>query len=66
MSKTKKYQLNYNMLPYNPRTKSYQTKDGRNMSYEQAIQNKWRCEKCSETFPNYRFLFNHKKEIHSY
>ena len=54
------------MSPYNPRTKSYQTKDGTDMTYQQAIKNKWRCEKCSETFPNFKMLFNHKNEVHSY
>lgn len=40
VNKTKKYQLNYNMFYYNAKTRAYQTKDGRNMTYAQAIQNK--------------------------
>jgi hypothetical protein len=48
----------YNMSSYDARTKSYQTRDGRSVTYEQAIQNKWKCEK-SETFPNYNILFGH-------
>jgi hypothetical protein len=66
MNKGKKYQINYNMSFYNPRTKSYQNKEGKDMTYEQAIQSKWKCEKCSQTFQNYKTLFNHKKEVHSY
>ena len=66
MNKTKKYQLNYNMSPYDPRTKLYQSRDGRSLTYEQAVQDKWRCEKCSETFQNFKMLFNHKNEFHSY
>ena len=33
MNKLKKYQLNYNVFFYNPKTKTYQTKDGRTMTY---------------------------------
>lgn len=65
MNRNKKYQLNHNPFFYNPRTKTYQTKDGGNMTYAEAIQNKWKCEKCLETFPNYKTLFIHKKEDHS-
>jgi hypothetical protein len=66
MSKTKKYQLNRNFAFYNFGTGGYETKDGRAMSYEETLRNKWKCEKCSESFPNYKSLLNYKKENHSY
>ena len=62
----KKYQINFNAYSYDYKTRTYRSKDGRPMSYAEASRNKWKCEKCSQTFPNYKMLFNHKKEFHSY
>jgi hypothetical protein len=66
LNKTKKYKLNYNAPYYNPRTRTYQTRDGKNMTFAEASKDKWKCEKCSETFQTYKMLFNHKNEVHSY
>jgi hypothetical protein len=66
MTKIKKYQLNRNFAFYNPGTGGYETKDGSTMSHEEIVRNKWKCEKCSKSFPNYKNLLNHKQENHSY
>ena len=66
MSRIKKYQLNRNFALYNFNIGLYQTKDGRNMTYEETLRNKWKCEKCSDNFPSFKNLLNHKKEYHSY
>jgi hypothetical protein len=63
---TKKYQLNHNIAYYNSDSGLYETKVGRNMTYEETLRSKWMCEKCLDTFPNFRGLLNHKKEYHSY
>jgi hypothetical protein len=54
---------NFNGANYNFKTKTYETRAGRNMNYEEASKYKWKCEKCSETFPNFKMLINHKNEI---
>ena len=36
------------------------------LTREEALRNKWRCEKCSERFRSYRMLYEHKIQIHSY
>lgn len=66
MNGIKKYQLNRNFASYNLNNGLYQTKDGRNMTYEETLRNKWKCEKCSDAFSSFRNLLNHKKEYHSY
>lgn len=50
MSKIKKYQLNRNVGFYNFDTGLYETRDGRNLTYEESLRNKWKCDKCFETF----------------
>jgi hypothetical protein len=64
--KNKGHDLNYNAPVYNARTKLYDTTDGKNMTYAEATRNKWKCEKCSASFSNYKSLFVHKKQGHSY
>jgi hypothetical protein len=66
MGKNKKYQINYNAAYFNARTGAYETRDGRNMSFAEASKDKWKCEKCSKTFPTFKMLLNHKNEAHSY
>jgi hypothetical protein len=66
MSETKKYQINFNGAYYNARTGAYETRDGRNMSFAEASKDKWKCEKCSETFPTFKMLIKHKNQVHSY
>jgi hypothetical protein len=60
LNKNKKYQINFNGAYYNARTGNYLSRDGKNMTYAEASKDKWKCEKCSETFPSYKMLFNHK------
>ena len=66
LSKNKKYQVNFNGASYNVRTGAYERRDVRNMTYAEASKDKWKCEKCSEKFPTFKMLNDHKKEIHSY
>lgn len=66
MNKIKKYKLNYNAPYYDAKSGSYQTMDGRNMTFAEASKDKWKCEKCSETFPTFKMLMNHKNQVHSY
>ena len=44
----------------------YENAAGKFLTYAEARQKQWRCEKCSEMFANYRLLRDHKKEFHSY
>jgi len=64
--KNKRYDLNYNPPIYNAKTRPYDTTDGKSMTYAEAAKNKWKCEKCPARFSNYKSLFDHKNEIHSY
>jgi len=66
MSASKKYKVNRNFAFYNFDIGMYQTQDGRHMTYEETVRNRWKCEKCVNTFPNLRLLLNHKQEYHSY
>ncbi len=56
LGKTKKYQINFNGANYNFKTRKYETRDGRNITYGEASRDKWMCEKCSETFPTFKML----------
>ncbi len=51
---------------FNVRIGEYETRNGRNMTYAEASKDKWKYEKCSETFPTFKSLIDHKNEIHSY
>ncbi len=64
--KTKRYQVNFNSASYNVRTGAYERRDIRNMTYAEASKDKWKCEKCSETFPAIKMLMFHKNLVHSY
>jgi len=66
LSKNKKYQVNFNGASYNVRTGAYERRDIRNMTYAEASKDKWKCEKCSETFPAIKMLMFHKNLVHSY
>ena len=66
MIKTKKYQLNYNMACYNYQTGMYENNIGTYLTREEALRNKWKCEKCSGTFQSYRMLYAHKTQFHAY
>jgi hypothetical protein len=66
LNRVKKFQLNRNFAFYNFDSGVYETDDGRSMSYEEMLRNKWKCEKCSEPFSSFRNLLNHKNDNHSY
>lgn len=66
MHRTKKYQLNFNMAPYNYKTGLYENNDRKFLSYKEASRNKWKCEKCFQAFQNYKMLSEHKSQFHSY
>ena len=66
LSETKKYKINYNGAYYDAKTGSYQSRDGRNMTFAEASKDKWKCEKCSVTFSSIKMLMVHKNQIHSY
>lgn len=44
----------------------FESKDDVNMTRAIAIKGKWKCEKCSEKFPSYRMVREHKTLFHSY
>ena len=66
MSKSKKYRVNFNGAYYNVRTGSYESRDGKNLTYAEASKDKWKCEKCSKKFPTFKLnktiMSNLKKE----
>jgi hypothetical protein len=67
MSKIKKYLLNRNFAIYNFSSGVYEAKDGTTMlSHEETLRNKWKCEKCSESYSSYKNLLDHKQQNHSY
>jgi hypothetical protein len=66
LNKIKKYKINYNAPYYDARTGEYVTRDGRIMRFTEASKDKWKCEKCSETFPTFKRLIEHKNQVHSY
>ena len=62
----KKYIVNFNMPSYNASTGLYEDNDSKYQSYSEARSHKWKCEKCSQTYPSYKLLCEHKTELHSY
>ncbi len=66
LRKTKKNLLNFDSLSYNNKARVYKTKDGRFLSYNEALKHKWKCEKCPETFASFKLLKAHRIQIHSY
>ena len=51
---------------YNPITRMYENAVGNFLTYTEARQKQWQCEKCSEMFASYKLLKDHKKDFHSY
>ena len=51
---------------YNPVTRMYENAVGKFLTYAEARQKQWQCEKCSEMFASYKSLKDHKKDLHSY
>ena len=48
---------------YNPVTRMYENAVGKFLTYAEARQKQWQCEKCSEMFTSYKSLKDHKKEL---
>ena len=44
----------------------YENAVGKFLTYAEARQKQWQCEKCSEIFASYKILKDHKKDLHSY
>lgn len=51
---------------YNPVTRMYENAVGKFITYAEARQKQWQCEKCREMFASFKLLKNHKKDFHSY
>jgi len=51
---------------YNPVTRLYENAVGKFLTYAEARQKQWQCEKCTEMFASYKSLKDHKKDLHSY
>ena len=51
---------------YNPVTRRYENAVGKFLTYAEARQKQWQCEKCGDMFASYRSLKDHKKDLHSY
>ena len=65
-SKLKKYKINFNAVCFDYKTGMYANNVETYLTREEALMNKWKCEKCSERFRSYRMLYEHKIQIHSY
>ena len=66
VNNSKKYRLNFNMLYYNYRTGFIENNNEAYLTHAEALRNKWKCDKCSEKFQNYRLVHEHKTQFHSY
>ena len=65
-NKLKKYKINFNAVCFDYKTEMYGNNVETYLTREEALRNKWICEKCSERFRSYRMLYEHKIQIHSY
>ena len=66
VNNSKKYVLNFNMADFNYSTGFFEKNGREYVTRAEALMNKWKCEKCSESFRSYRMLYEHKIQIHSY
>ena len=64
--KLKKYKINFNAVCFDYKTGKYGNNVETYLTREEALRNKWKCEKCSDRFKSYRMLYEHKIQIHSY
>ena len=62
----KKYKINFNTVCFDYKTGMYGNNIETYLTREEALRNKWKCEKCSERFRSNRMLHEHKVQIHSY
>jgi formylmethanofuran dehydrogenase subunit E len=51
---------------YNPVTRMFENASGKFLTYAEARQKQWQCEKCGEMFASYKSLKDHKKDLDSY
>jgi hypothetical protein len=56
----------FRMSVYNPLTKMYENDNGKYSTYAEAIKKQWKCDKCDQSFRNYKQFRNHKIDSHSY
>ena len=54
------------MADYNYSTGFFEKNGREYVTHAEALMNKWKCEKCSERFPTYRMVHDHKTQFHSY
>ena len=54
------------MLYYDYRTGFIENNNEAYLTHAEALRNKWKCDKCSEKFQNYRLVHEHKTQFHSY
>jgi len=54
------------MLYYNYKTGFIENSNEAYLTHAEALRNKWKCDKCSEKFQNYRLVHEHKTQFHSY
>ena len=54
------------MLYYNYKTGFFENNDAAYQTREEALRNKWKCDKCSDLFESYRMLREHNVQSHSY
>ena len=66
VNNSKKYVLNFNMADFNYSTGFFEKNGLEYVTRAEALMNKWKCEKCSERFPTYRMVHDHKTQYHSY
>jgi len=61
-----KYSVNHNRVNYNNKTGRYESGTESYARYDDARENKWKCEKCLGRFATIKKLKQHKIDIHSY
>ena len=61
-----RYKINHNRVSYNNKTGMYESGSETYDRYDQAKENKWKCEKCDNRFATVKKLKQHKIEFHSY
>jgi len=61
-----KYKIANSRISYNNKTGMYQSGSGTYTRYDQAKENKWKCEKCYNHFATLKKLKLHKIDYHSY
>ena len=60
------HKLNYNPIVFDFKTKKYCIGDYIFNKYKDAKSKQWKCEKCDQSFANFKNLRRHKIDCHSY